>query len=319
MQQLGIEIPLALAPMAGTTESVFRRICLEQGAGLVTSELVSARGIVHDNDLQRSKRYLDFSADEHPLALQLFGSDAEDFKQATQILLEHPKYRHCDWIDINMGCPVPKVVKQGSGSALMLQPQKAYAIMATTVEEAARYHKPVSVKIRSGWDQQNLNCVEIAHLAESAGIKMLAIHARTRDQFYAGSADYTQIAAVKQALTIPVWGNGDVRDSYSYQAMLQTGCDGVMIGRAAQGRPWIFRELLSDTPLSSSEKRSLIKRHVSGLVDMHGEYTGIREFRTQLAFYTKGMRHGAQIRASIFSLETMQEILAQIDQLEFID
>ena len=310
-----LERPLALAPMAGTTESIFRQICLEQGAGLVITELVSARGILYDTDFKRSKRYLQFAENEHPLAIQLFGSEPEDFVGAVDRICTHPLFGQCDLIDINMGCPVPKVVKQGSGSALMLNPDRAYRVMSETVVAAAKYQKPVTVKIRSGWDQANLNAVEIARLAEKAGVVMLAVHARTRDQFYAGEADYKQIILVKEAVSIPVWGNGDVKDVASYQRMLATGCDGVMIGRAAQGKPWIFRELTTGETLSAEQKLEIIKRHARGLVEQHGEYVGIREFRSQLAFYTKGMHNSAKLRSIIFQISNLDDLLAQIDSL----
>jgi tRNA-dihydrouridine synthase B len=306
---------LALAPLSGTSDRSFRLLCHEYGAGLVVTELVSARGICRDRDLVRNWRYLAIDPAERPVAIQLFGADPEDFREAITRIGEHPLLGQCDAIDLNMGCPVAKVVRAGAGSALMRTPALAARIIEASVVAAARYGKPVTVKFRKGWDDQSENAPEFARMCEDAGAAALTIHGRTRDQMYGGKADWAVIAAVKAAVAIPVFGNGDVHSPESARAMLlETGVDGVMIGRASQGRPWIFREIAAglarwdvgdDTPalvlaaapeLAPAERAAVILRHLDGLIDLVGEPSAAREMRKQLAYYFRGTPHGAELK-----------------------
>jgi len=231
-----IASPLALAPMAGVTDLAFRTICRHMGAGYTVTEMVSAKALCYQD--KKSIPLMELAQDEHPAAVQLFGSDPGCMEEAAAIVMEKARP---DVIDINMGCPVPKVVKNGEGSALMKNPKLVYQIVSKTVRAV---RKPVTVKIRKGFDDAHVNAVEIAKIVEEAGGAAVAVHGRTREQYYSGKADWEIIRRVKEAVSIPVIGNGDVTSGETALAMMrQTGCDGVMIGRGAQGNPWIFREL----------------------------------------------------------------------------
>ena len=314
---------VALAPMAGTSDVTFRTICRELGASLVCTELVSARGIRYNPSLTRSFRYLEIDpVNEGPVSIQLFGYDAKDFTEAIPLILEHPLLGQTSFIDINMGCPVPKVVKTGAGSALMTDLTRAAAILEASVHAATPYSVPVTVKFRKGWDAKNVNCVEFAQMCRDFGAAAVTIHGRTREQMYQGTADWDCIAKVVQALSgsgLPVYGNGDVSDGESARRMLaETGVDGVMVGRAAQGNPWIFAEIKAalcgeTAPLAptAKERADMIRRHLSGLCGKLGETLAVREMRSRLACYFRGQKH-----ASTFKTEAMQtQTYEQVDQI----
>lgn len=305
---------IILAPMAGVTDLPFRLLCREQGAGLVCMEMVSAKAIYYHN--RNTDSLLEIHPEECPASLQLFGSDPDILSEMAKQIEDRP----FSILDFNMGCPVPKVVNNGEGSALMKDPKLVETIL-TGLVKAVR--KPVTVKIRKGFDDEHINAVEIARIAESCGVAAVAVHGRTRAQYYSGQADWDIIAKVKQAVKIPVIGNGDVDSPKKAEAMLQqTGCDGVMIGRAAQGNPWIFREIaayLSDgtllPPPDNSEKKELILRHAALQLKYKGEYTGVREMRKHLSWYTVGMPHSARFRQTINSMETMEELTEGVQSI----
>lgn len=308
------ENPVILAPMAGVTDLPFRLLCHEMGAGLVCMEMVSAKAIYYHN--KNTEELLTVHPDEHPASLQLFGSDPEIIARMAAEIADRP----FSILDFNMGCPVPKVVGNGEGSALMKKPELVEEILTALVRAVK---KPVTVKIRKGFDDEHVNAVEIARIAESCGVAAIAVHGRTRAQYYSGRADWDIIRQVKEAVRIPVIGNGDVDSPEAAKAMLeQTGCDGVMIGRAAQGNPWIFREIvryLEDGTIlpkpDSAEKKEVILRHAALQLECKGEYTAVREMRKHLAWYTTGMPHSAHFRGMINSMETMEELLAGVEEI----
>lgn len=305
---------LILAPMAGVTDLPFRLLCKEQGAGLLCMEMVSAKAILYQN--KNTKELLSIDEKEHPVSLQLFGSDPEIISEIARQIEELP----FDILDINMGCPVPKIVNNGDGSALMKQPLLISKIIEKT---AAAIQKPVTVKIRKGFDNVHINAVEIAHIAEESGAAAIAVHGRTREQFYSGKADLDIIRKVKEAVKIPVIGNGDLFSGKDVLAMQkQTGCDGFMIARGAQGNPWIFAQILhfldmgEEKPKPSMEEVSrMILRHAKMLIDYKGEYTGIREMRKHASWYVNGYRNAAKFRTKINEVESYGALCALFESL----
>lgn len=309
---LTIEHPYILAPMAGVTDLPFRLLCKEQGAGLLCMEMVSAKALQYKN--KNTKALLAIHPDEYPVSLQLFGSDPQVISEQAKAIEELP----FQILDINMGCPVPKVVKNHEGSALMKDPALVYEIVSRTVKAI---RKPVTVKIRKGFDETCINAVEIAKIIEEAGAQAVAVHGRTREQYYAGKADWEIIRKVKEAVKIPVIGNGDitcVADALRMQE--QTGCDGVMIGRGARGNPWIFRELkrYDETGVvpprpDVQEIKAMMLRHARLQVEFKGEYLGIREMRGHIAWYTRGLRGSARLRDEINQVESYEELKNLLD------
>ena len=309
MQIGNVTIPnnLILAPMAGVTDLPFRLLCKEQGAGLVCTEMVSAKAISFHN--KNTEALMRTEPGERPVSLQLFGSDPCIISEMAAYIEDRP----FDILDINMGCPVPKVTGNGEGSALMKNPGLVEQIVSRTVRATK---KPVTIKIRKGFDAEHVNAVEIARIAEASGAAAVAVHARTRDQYYAGRADWDIIRRVKEAVSIPVIGNGDVNSPESARQMLEeTGCDGVMIGRAARGNPWIFRRILTfmetgEDPGKPDRKQvaEMILRHAQMLLAYKGEYTGMREMRKHIAWYTAGFPHSAKLRAKTNEISTMEEL-----------
>ena len=305
------ENPLVLAPMAGITDLPFRILCRELGAGLVFSEMVSAEALVRNH--AKTFALLQSDPAERPVAFQIFGSRPDAMAKAARILSDRP----VDIIDINMGCPVPKVLKSGSGSALLKDMGLAREIMGAVAESSA---VPVTVKIRLGWDAKSIVALDLARAAESAGVAAVSVHARTRAQAFSGSADWSMIRTVKEHVGIPVIGNGDVRSERDAKSMKdETGCDGIMIGRACQGNPWIFREAKQflETaevipPPTLTEKRELIKRHVQEMVNLVGEDKGVREMRKHLCWYSRGMPGGAEFRARINHLAKIEDIVREV-------
>ena len=309
-----LENPLVLAPMAGVTDLPFRLLCKEQGVGLICMEMVSAKAIYYKN--KNTESLLEIHPDETPVSLQLFGSDADIMSEMAKKIEERP----FSILDINMGCPVPKVVNNGEGSALMKNPKLVREIVS---KMSKAIEKPVTVKIRKGFDEEHVNAVEIAKIAEDAGAAAIAVHGRTRQQYYSGKADWEIIAKVKEAVSVPVIGNGDVTDADSAMRMMkETGCDGVMIGRAVQGNPWIFREILSRIndgivlPRPTMEEmRDMIIRHANLQLEYKGEYTAIREMRKHVSWYTTGLPGSAKFRKHVNEMETLEGLIETVEKL----
>ena len=312
----GVTLPnnIILAPMAGVSDLPFRLLCHEQGAGLVCMEMVSAKAIYYNN--KNTDQLMEIHPDEGLASLQLFGSDPAIISEMAKRIEDRP---HA-FIDINMGCPVPKVVNNGEGSALMKNPKLVEEILTALVKASA---KPVTIKIRKGFDEEHVNAVEIAKIAESCGVAAVAVHGRTREQYYSGHADWEIIAKVKAAVSIPVLGNGDVDSALKAEAMFkETGCDGILIGRAAQGNPWIFREVteylktgIIIAPPTNEEKKQTILRHAALQLEYKGEYTGVREMRKHLSWYTVGMPNSAKFRQTINTMETMEQLVESVERI----
>ena len=305
---------LILAPMAGVTDLPFRLLCAEQGAGMVCTEMVSAKAILYKN--KNTEDLMQIHPEDGPVSLQLFGSDPDIISEMAKQIEERP----FSILDINMGCPVPKVVNNGEGSALMKNPVLAGQIIEKT---AKAIKKPLTVKIRRGFDENHVNAVEIAHIAQESGAAAVAVHGRTREQFYAGKADWDIIAQVKRAVKIPVLGNGDVTDGKSARAMFeQTGCDGILIGRAVRGNPWIFSDIVKElggeaVPQAPTrqERYDMIMRHAEMMIETKGEYVAIREMRKHVAWYTTGLPHAARLRGRINEMETMDQLREGMKEL----
>ena len=304
---LTIENPVFLAPMAGITDLAFRLLCREQGCGVVYTEMISAKGLYYGSE--RTENMMGIHPDEHPIGIQIFGSEPLLMARMAEKISE----TSADLIDINMGCPAPKIVKNGEGSALMKNPR----LVGEIVREVSRASsKPVTVKIRKGFDEGSINGTEIALIAEEAGAAAVTVHGRTREQYYSGTADWDFIAQVKSRLSIPVIGNGDI---FTAQAALdmkeQTGCDGIMVARGAQGNPWLFREIqaLRDQgmvlpPPAPRERIQTALRHMHMLIQIKGEKVGVCEIRKHIAWYLKGLQGSSQIRMQVNTISSASEM-----------
>lgn len=299
---------IIMAPMAGITNVAFRKIIKEFGAGLVVSEMVSDKALCYGN--QKTIEMLTIDEDEHPVSIQVFGGDIESMVQAARFVDEHS---NCDIIDINMGCPVHKVLKAKAGSYLLQYPNLVYDIVKNVVEAVS---KPVTVKIRIGYDSQSINCVEIAKLIEKAGASAIAVHGRTRAQMYEGHADWSYIKQVKEAVSIPVIGNGDVKTPQNAKRMLEeTGCDAVMVGRAALGNPWVITRMveyvehgiLLDEP-TYNQKINLCLEHAKRLVNVEGEKNAIRQMRGHAPWYIKGLKSSSVVKNKLSKINTFDEL-----------
>lgn len=311
---LKLDNPFLLAPLAGITDAPMRRLCHRQGAALTYTEMVSCKGMWYGD--RNTGKLLYTYRDEQPVGYQIFGHEPEVMAYAAREISSMPG----KLIDINFGCPVHKIVKNGEGSALLKNPDLIYDIVAAVVKNT---DKPVTAKIRTGWDKDSINVVEVAHAISAAGASAIAVHARTREQYYSGKADWSMIASVKRAVDIPVIGNGDVTDGKAAISMMdETGCDLVMIGRGALGNPWIFREALAawrgeEIPPqpSKDEKKAMMISHLEDLTELKGEYAAVREMRKHVGWYLKGVPGAAAFRGMVNNITDSNELIKAIKSI----
>ncbi len=309
-----LDNPFFLAPLAGITDAPTRRLCKQMGAALVYSEMVSGKGLYYND--KNSDRLLTIYEEEKPIGFQIFGSEPDVIGWTAKRL---DSYNN-DILDINMGCPVPKIVKNGEGSALLKNPQLIYDLISAAVSNTS---KPVTAKIRIGWDANSINAVEVAKIIEAAGAAAIAVHGRTREQYYSGKADWSQIASVKKAVSIPVIGNGDVIDGKTAMEMLnETGCDFVMVGRGALGNPWIFKELVAawkgepkPEPPTLAEKKRVMLIHLEDMCRLKGEYAAVREMRKHIGWYLKGVPGSAAFRGKINQIGDIHQLKQALEAI----
>lgn len=297
-----------LAPMAGITDVPYRSICKEFGVGLTYSEMISAKGMYYNDE--KTRLLMKKAKKETPFAVQIFGSDADIMAKVAEEISGS-----ADIIDINMGCPAPKVVKNGDGSKLMQSPELIDEITRKVVEKAK---VPVTIKIRKGWDKEHVNAVQIARIAEKNGISAITVHGRTREEFYSGKADWNIIKEVKDSVSIPVIGNGDIISIESANEIFEkTNCDAIMIGRASLGNPWIFEEIISGQKENKTceDVKKMIEKHLEMLIKEKGEYTAIREIRKHIAWYIKGFANAAEIRKRVNEIDGLEELKSMIQNI----
>jgi tRNA-dihydrouridine synthase B len=309
--KLTLQNNVFLAPMAGITDLVFRTLVRGYGCALCFTEMVSSNGLIRNT--QRSYRYLESSSDDRPLGVQIFGGDPDVVADAAQIVAD----MGADLIDINMGCPVKKVLKTGAGAALMKDPERV-GTMLRKVRMAASV--PLTIKIRSGWKRYGINAADVAAIAEDCGVDAVILHPRTVEQGFSGVADWELISIVKKRLTIPVIGSGDIRSAKDALRMLDsTGCDGIMVGRGSLGNPWIFREIINSVTSESmppsvtmTEREEMLRKHLNMTIRYSGEEIGVKKFRKHLLWYTKGLKGGAQFRKSVISVQEKEFLLSAV-------